>query len=89
LATVVRYLFLDILYIDYAIFFTLLGVVSSFIGQLVTIKIVHKYQRRSVVLWLMVCFFGIACFLTLGAAINEFVRNIRFNGGWGFRDLCN
>jgi uncharacterized membrane protein YfcA len=87
-ATVARYIFLDILYFDYAVLFFLVGLVSSFIGQFTVSKIIQKYKRRSFVLWIMVCFFGIACFLTIATAISVLVQNVIF-GGWGFRDLCN
>jgi hypothetical protein len=80
---------MNVLYYDYALLFFFIGAVSSLIGVIVITRAINKYKRRSLVLWLMICFFGISGVLIIVASIAEIVQNVTFKGGWGFRDLCN
>jgi hypothetical protein len=76
------------LLLDYALFYSLLGLVTTAIGQLLLDKIIKKYERSSIIVFSVALILFLATVLLALTGIVGLIDDFRNGHGMGFSSVC-
>ena len=85
-----QYIIQGVLQVDYAIFFCVVGVVASVFGVLVVKWLVDKYNRSSLIIFILAGILGLsALVLPLFDAVHLYEQSKDGTLRWGFQSFCS
>jgi len=88
LASVMQYIIQQELKLDYAIWFGILGAISSLVGQTILSYLVKQYKKKSYIIIAITFIIGTSTILLVATSIMNVMDQIRSGADMGFRNLC-
>jgi uncharacterized membrane protein YfcA len=84
----IQFLLLGLMPLDYGAVFLLIGYVSALVGRLVLGKIIRKYNRSSIIIFILAIVIGVSAILMGIVGILRVKGRVEAEGSLGFRPLC-
>ena len=84
----VQFITLGLLEYDYALVYSIVGLVGSFIGQALVDAIIKKYNAASIIVFTIGGIIALATVLLGYQSIDKLVTDIQSDAPMGFRQLC-
>jgi len=89
LSSTAQFLVAGTLQYDYAVWFSIVGLISSFVGQTLLNHLVKKYKKKSYIIFaISIIIVGSTILLGITGII-DVVKNIKQKQSMGFQSLCN
>eukprot|EP01028_Stygiella_incarcerata_P001404 TRINITY_DN1244_c0_g1_i1.p1 TRINITY_DN1244_c0_g1~~TRINITY_DN1244_c0_g1_i1.p1 ORF type:complete len:594 (+),score=153.12 TRINITY_DN1244_c0_g1_i1:137-1783(+) len=85
----IQFLLLGLMPLDYGALFLLIGYVSALVGRLVLGQIIKKYNRSSIIIFILAIVIGVSAILMAIVGILRVKGRVEANDSMGFRPLCD
>jgi len=88
LSSIIQFIVLGTMIGDYGGWFAFLGLLSSWVGQVVILLLIKKYHRKSPIIFSISIVIGLSTLLLFVTGIMNIVNEVKFHKSIGFRAFC-